>query len=106
LPRWPPRVSPPRKNSPMFTVALQSILQRLTPCEAMAWSSFFYIGEDGVGLFDLLLGLGLDDLAQPKAQAIEHLGHRTGGGQERLTIPLLSERFQGGFGRQPRVGKL
>src|SRR5262245_40017706 len=58
LARWSPRVSPPRENSPMFTVALPSILQRLTPCDALAWSSFFYIGEDGVGLFDLFLGLG------------------------------------------------
>src|SRR5215468_10382242 len=105
LARWSPRVRPPRENSPIFTVALQSILQRLMPWAAIAWSSFFSIGEDGVGLFDLLLGLGLDHLAQPKAQAIEHLGHRTGGGQECLTRPLLSERFQGGFGRQPRVGQ-
>src|SRR4030095_13946050 len=89
----------------MFTVALPSLLQRLTPCEALAWSSFFYMGEDGVGLFDLLLGLGLDDLAQPKAQALEHLGHRTGCGQELLPIPLRAERLQGGFGRQARVGQ-
>jgi len=51
------------------------------------------------------LGRGLDDPAQPKAQALEHLGHRTGGGQERLLRPLRSERFQGGFGRQPRGGQ-
>ena len=39
---------------------------------------FFYVVEDGVGLFDLLLGFGLHDLAQPKAHAIEHFGHGTG----------------------------
>src|SRR5262245_25356900 len=78
LARLSPRVSPPRENSPIFTVALQSILQRLTPSNDTACSSFFYIIEDGISLFDLLLGFGLHDLAQPKAQAIEHFGHGTG----------------------------
>src|SRR5882724_10550306 len=78
LARWSPRVSPPRENAPIFTVALPSILQRLTPCDDRAWSSFFSIVDDGVGLCDLLLGLGLAHLAQPKAHTIEHLGHRTG----------------------------
>src|SRR5262252_8906312 len=64
-----------------------------------------YIIEDGVGLWNLLLGFGLDHLAQPKAQAIEDLGHGTGRGQLLLTIPLLSECLQSGFGRQPRVGQ-
>src|SRR6266436_1842272 len=32
-----PRVTPPREKSPIFTVALQSILQRLTPADARAW---------------------------------------------------------------------
>src|SRR5262249_42817534 len=73
-----PRVRPPRENSPIFTVALTSILQRLTPCADPACSSFFSIVEDGVGLCELLLGFGLDHLAQPKAHPIEYLGHRTG----------------------------
>src|SRR5437868_9783507 len=37
--------------------------------------------ENRVGLFDLLLRLGLHDLAQPKARPIQDLGHRTGRGQ-------------------------
>src|SRR5712691_2574632 len=65
-------------NSPIFTVAFQSILQRWTPANDTACSSFFYIVEDGISLFALLLGCGLHDLAQPKAQAIEHVVHGTG----------------------------
>jgi hypothetical protein len=34
------------------------------------------IVENRVGLFDLLLRLGLHDLAQPKAHPIQDLGHR------------------------------
>src|SRR5262245_40368530 len=86
LARLSPRVRPPREHSPIFTVALQSILQRLTPSQDTAWSSFFYSVEDGIRLFDLLLGFGLHDLAQPKAQAIEHCGHGTGGGPLLLTL--------------------
>src|SRR6266568_7278876 len=88
----------------MFTVALQSMLKRLTLPEATAWSSFFYIVEDHVGLFDLLLGLGLHHLAQPKAHPIQDLGHGTGRGQLLLAIALLSERVQCRLSRQPRVG--
>src|SRR6266571_5621040 len=65
---------------------------------------FFYIVEDHVGLFDLLLRLGLHHLAQPKAHPIQDLGHSTGRGQLLLAIPLLSERLQCRLGRQPRVG--
>src|SRR6266850_2791128 len=66
---------------------------------------FFDIVEDGVGLWKLLLGLGLDHLAQPKAQAIEHRGHGARGGQLLVAIALLCERRQGRLGRQPRVGQ-
>ena len=41
---------------------------------------FFDIVEDRVGLFDLLLGLGLHHLAQPKAHPIQDLRHGTGRG--------------------------
>src|SRR5215475_3738832 len=88
----------------MCTVALQSMLKRLTLPEATAWASFFYIVEDRVGLFDLLLGLGLHHLAQSKAHPIQDLGHGTGRGQLLLAIALLSERLQCRLGRQPRVG--
>src|SRR5262244_4425268 len=87
-----PRVRPPRENAPIFTVALQSILHRLTLPDDPACSSFFYIVEDRVGLFDLLLGFGLHHLAQPKAHPIQHLGHGTGLGQLLLAIALLSQR--------------
>ena len=50
---------------------------------------FFDIVEDRIRLFDLLLRLGFHNLTQAIAHTIEHLGHRTGGGQERLTICLL-----------------
>ena len=73
---------------------LQSMLKRLTLPKATAWSSF-YIIEDRVGLFELLLGLGLDHLAQPKAHPIQDLGHGTGRGQVLRAIALLSERLQG-----------
>src|SRR5712691_1224701 len=99
-----PRVRPPRENSPIFTVALQSILQRLTLPADPACSSFFYIVEDGIGLFDLLLRFGFHHLAQPKAHPIQHRGHGTGRGQLLLTIALLAQRLQGRLGRQPRVG--
>src|SRR5438128_3360388 len=89
----------------MFTVALQSMLKRLTLPDATAWSSFFSIVEDHVGLFDLLLRLGLHHLAQPKAHPIQDLGHGTGRGQLLLAIALLSERLQCRLGRQPRVGE-
>ena len=88
----------------MFTVALQSMLKRLMLPKATAWSSFFYIIEDRVGLFELLLGLGLDHLAQPQAHPIQDLGHGTGRGQLLLALALLSERLQCRLGRQPRVG--
>src|SRR5207302_10478433 len=89
----------------MCTVALQSMLKRLTLPDATAWASFFYIVEDRVGLFDLLLGFGLHDLAQPKAHPIQDLGHGTGRGQLVLAILLLPERLQGRLGRQPRVAQ-
>src|SRR5439155_9255098 len=88
----------------MCTVALQSMLERLTLPDATAWSSFFYIVEDRVGLFDLLLGLGLHHLAQPKAHPIQDRGHGTGRGQLLLAIPLRFKRLQCRLGRQPRVG--
>jgi hypothetical protein len=47
----------------MSTVALPSILTRLTWPDANAWSSFFYVVEDRIGLFDLLLGFGFDHFA-------------------------------------------
>src|SRR5712692_4003291 len=65
---------------------------------------FFYIVEDGVGPFALLLGLGLHYLASPKAHQIQDLGHGTGRGQWLLAIALLSERLQCRLGRQPRGG--
>src|SRR6266568_8472299 len=88
----------------MFTVALQSMLKRLTLPDATAWSSFFYIVEDRVGLFDLLLGLGLHHLASPKAHPIQDRGHGTGRGQLLRALPLRSERLQCRLGRQPRGG--
>ncbi len=88
----------------MGTVALQSMLKRLTLPKATACSSFFYIIEDRVGLFALLLGLGLDHLAQPKAHPIQDLGHGTGRGQVLLALALLSERLQCRLGCQARVG--
>ena len=60
--------------------------------------------EDRVGLFDLLLGLGLHHLAQPKAHPIQDLGPGTGRGQLLRALPLLSERLQCRLGPQPRVG--
>jgi hypothetical protein len=47
----------------MGTVALPSMLKRLTWPEVSASSSFFYIVEDGIGLFDLLLRFGFDHFA-------------------------------------------
>src|SRR5712691_9959356 len=67
---------------------------------------FFYVVEDGVGLFDLLLGFGLHDLAQPKAHPIQDLGHGTGRGQLVLAILLFPERLQGRLGRQPRLSRV
>jgi len=66
---------------------------------------FFDVVEDGVGLFDLLLGFGLDDLAQPKAHPIEDDGHGTRRGPLVRALALLSERLQGRLSRQPRVGQ-
>ena len=80
------------------------MLKRLTLPDATAWSSFFYIVEDRVGLFDLLLGLGLHHLAQPIAHPIQDLGHGTGRGQLLLALALLSQRLQCRLGRQPCVG--
>ena len=80
------------------------MLKRLTLPKATACSSFFYIIEDRVGLFALLLGLGLDHLAQPKAQPIQDRGHGTGRGQVLLALALLSERLQCRLGCQARVG--
>src|SRR5882672_2812171 len=88
----------------MCTVALQSMLKRLTLPDATAWSSFFYMVEDRVGLFALLLGLGLPHLAQPKAHPIQDFGHGTGRGQLLLTLTLISERLPCRLGRQPRGG--
>ena len=51
------------------------------------------IVENRVGLFDLLLRLGLHDLAQPKAHPIQDLGHRTGRGQLVRALPLFSQRL-------------
>jgi len=80
------------------------MLKRLTLPDATAWSSFFSIVEDRVGLFDLLLGLGLHHLAQPKAHPIQDLGHGTGRGQWLRALTLRAERLQGRLGRQPCVG--
>ncbi len=66
---------------------------------------FFYVVEDRVGLLDLLLGLGLHYLAQPKTHPIQDLGHGTGRGQLVLAITLFPERLQGRLGRQSRVGQ-
>ena len=64
---------------------------------------FFDVVKDGVGLFDLLLGLRLDHLASAKALAIQDLGHGRRRGQLVLAIPLCSEGLQGGLSREPRV---
>ena len=61
--------------------------------------------EDGVGLFELLLRFGFDPFTQPKAQAIEHLGHRTGRGPLVLAIALGSQGRQSGLDGQPRIGQ-
>src|SRR5690242_6224499 len=59
-----PRVFPPRENGPSLTVALQSMLNRLTPGVSwLAWSCL-EIGKNGIGFRNLLLGLGLEYFAQ------------------------------------------
>ena len=75
------------------------MLKRLTLPAATAWSSFFYIVEDRVGLFDLRLGLGLHPLAQPKAHPMQDLGHGTGRGPLRRALTLRAERLQCRLGR-------
>jgi hypothetical protein len=47
----------------MGTVALQAMLKRLTWPDVSASSAFFYIVEDGIGLFDLLLRFGFAHFA-------------------------------------------
>lgn len=66
---------------------------------------FLNIIEDRVSLFQLLFGFGFDHLAQPKAHAIQHLGHGTGRGQLVRAIALGAERVQGLLRRQPCVGR-
>jgi hypothetical protein len=88
----------------MGTVALPSILKRLTWPDASAWSSFFYIVEDRIGLFDLLVRFGFDHFASAKAQTVEHPGHRTGGWELRCVIALGLQRLQSRVGRQARRG--
>ena len=80
------------------------MLKRLTLLDATAWSSFFSIVADRVGLFDLLLGFGLHHLAQPKAQPIQHRGHGTGRGHLLRALALRSQRLPGRRGRPPRGG--
>jgi hypothetical protein len=75
------------------------MLKRLTLPRATAWSSFFYSIEDRVGLFALLLRLGLDDLTQPKAHPIHDLGHGTGRGPLLRALALRAKRLQGRLGR-------
>jgi hypothetical protein len=88
----------------MGTVALPSRLKRLTLPQATACSAFFYIIEDRGGLFALLLGRGLDHLAQPKAHPMQDLGHGTGRGQVLRALALLAERLQCRLGCQARGG--
>src|SRR2546425_5362433 len=61
--------------------------------------------ENRIGLFALLLRLGLHDLAQPKAHPIQDLGHRTGRGPLVRALPLVLQRLEGRWGRQPRGGQ-
>jgi len=65
-----PRGFPSRENAPSLTVALPSRLNRLLPGVSwLAWS-FFAIGNNGSGLGDLFLWLGLEDLAQARAHRV------------------------------------
>src|SRR4029434_8104153 len=73
----------------------------------MRWLArlFFDVVTDRFSLSELLVRLGLHDLAQSKAHAIEHGRHGTGRGQLLRLIPLLAERLQGRLGCQPAVGQ-
>ena len=55
--------------------------------------------------FDLLLRLGFDHFAQPKAHPVQHLGHGAGRGQLLLSIALGSESRQRPVGGEPRIGQ-
>jgi hypothetical protein len=88
----------------MGTVALQSMLKRLTWPDVRAAASFVSIVEDGIGLFALLLRFGFDHLAYATSQAVEHSGHRTGRWELGCVIALGSQRLQSRLGRQTRRG--
>ena len=59
-----PRVCPPRANAPSLTVALPSMLNRLTPGVAsrLAWS-FFEIRKTRISFRDLFLRFGFEPFA-------------------------------------------
>src|SRR4249920_2339367 len=73
----------------------------------MRWLArlFFDVVKDRVSLSELLVRLGLHDLAQSKAPAIEHSRHGTGRGQWLRLIPLLAERLQCRLDCQPAGGQ-
>ena len=67
---YSPRVFPPRENGPSLTVALPSMLNRLTRGVSwLAWS-FFEIGKNRISLGDLFLRLRFEDFAQTIAHAV------------------------------------
>jgi hypothetical protein len=66
---------------------------------------FFNIGKNSVGLGNLFLRFGFEYFAQPKAQTIEHLGHRTGRGPLLLAIALGAQGGQRRLGCQPCIGQ-
>ena len=58
-----------------------------------------------ISLSKLLLWFRFDHFAQPKSQAIEHLGHRTRRGPLLRALALRPQGFQGRFCRQARLGQ-
>ena len=55
---------------------------------------FFHMVENGVGLGHLLLWCGFHHFAQPKSQAIEHRGHRTGLAAASVPKPTVAQYTQ------------
>jgi hypothetical protein len=81
------------------------MLTRLTWPDANAWSSFFYLGKDGIGLFDLLLWCGFAHFAYAKSQAVGHPGHCPGRREWGCVIALDSQRLQSHLGGQTCRGQ-
>ena len=75
----------------------------MTRCERLV--IFFYIVENGIGLFDLLLWFGFHHFPYAKSPTVEHPGHRTGRREVRGVIALGSQRLQSRLGRQTCRGQ-